>query len=209
RPVGGAGRAGAARTGPGDPGVAPAAAAAAGVPGAAVLRRPVRGPDRGHDGDQPGRGEEPRVPRDGRPARHPGRGGAMRPEDNGGLADLLRKALREEADRLPPRGDGLVRIRDRVAVRRRRLSWLRPVLVVATAAGVAAAAGAVPVVLREFSRPRPAVTGAAGPAARPSAAAPGRPRPAAATCARSGRTSAGPRGTTRPSGTWPPASTRS
>src|SRR5262249_59645847 len=38
----------------------------------------------------------------------------------------------------------------------------------APAAGVAAAGAAVPVVLREFSRPRPAVTGAAGPAPSPS-----------------------------------------
>src|SRR5262249_56206465 len=112
--------------------------------------------------------EGARVPGDGRGGRHPGRGDAMGPEDDQELADLLRKALRGEADRPPPRGDGLVRIRERVAGRRRRLSWLRPVLVVATAAGVASAAVAVPAVLREFNRARPVMTDATGPAQNPS-----------------------------------------
>jgi len=85
------------------------------------------------------------------------------PEDDD-LAALLRRMLHEEADRNLPAGDGLVRIRERVQERRRRLSWLRPVLVVATAAGVAAAAVAAPAILRQLGRgARPAATDTAGP----------------------------------------------
>jgi hypothetical protein len=77
------------------------------------------------------------------------------------LADRLRRALRAEADQVMPVGDGLVRIRERVDHRRRRLSWLRPVLLVTAAAGVASVAVAAPALLRELGHRRPAPTGAA------------------------------------------------
>jgi hypothetical protein len=70
--------------------------------------------------------------------------------DDDELAALVRRALHDEADRHVPAGDGLARIRERLDLRRRRLSWLRPVLVVATAAGVAAAAIALPSMLRRL-----------------------------------------------------------
>ena len=84
----------------------------------------------------------------------------MNPGDDE-LADRLRRALRAEADRVTPTGDGLVRIRERVGHRRRRLSWLRPLLVVTAAAGVASVAVAAPVLLREFGHRRPATDTAA------------------------------------------------
>jgi hypothetical protein len=67
------------------------------------------------------------------------------------LAALLRKALREEAARHVPAGDGLSLIRERVA-RRRRLSWARPVLVMGAVAAVAAAAAILPGTLRGVHR---------------------------------------------------------
>ena len=91
----------------------------------------------------------------------------MKPEEDRDLAALVRRALHEEADRHRPAGDGLARIRERLEQRRRRLSWLRPTLVVATAAGVAAAAVALPAMLRHLERGVPANSDAAGPASTP------------------------------------------
>lgn len=55
------------------------------------------------------------------------------------LEELLREALHAEAARIQPAGEGLDRIRQRVAARRRMLSWLRPSLgVLATVCAVAA-----------------------------------------------------------------------
>ena len=68
-----------------------------------------------------------------------------------GFEELLRGALRDEAGRQEPAGDGLVRIRERVA-RRRRPSWLRPTLALAGAAALVAAVVVLPQVL---SRSRP------------------------------------------------------
>jgi hypothetical protein len=59
------------------------------------------------------------------------------------LAELLRKALHEEAARHVPAGDGLSLIRDRVQARR-RFGWARPVLVMGAVAAVAAAAAVIP-----------------------------------------------------------------
>jgi hypothetical protein len=88
----------------------------------------------------------------------------VKADDERELAALVRRALQEEADRQVPAGDGLARIRERLDQRRRRLSWLRPVLVVATAAGVATAAIALPTMLRRLDRGgAPVITGAAVP----------------------------------------------
>ena len=83
--------------------------------------------------------------------------------DDGELVDRLRRALRAEAERVAPAGDGLIRIRARVGERRRRLLWLRPMLVVTAAAGVASLAIAAPALLREIGQRRPAPPTAAGP----------------------------------------------
>ena len=61
-------------------------------------------------------------------------------DHDSGLEELLRSALKGEADGISPAGDGLGRIQQRIATRRSRRSWLRPVAVVGTAA-VAAGAG--------------------------------------------------------------------
>jgi hypothetical protein len=60
------------------------------------------------------------------------------------LERLLRAALREEADRTHPAGDGLIRIRERVAARRRWRVWMIPALALTGAAAVIAAAVAAP-----------------------------------------------------------------
>jgi hypothetical protein len=52
--------------------------------------------------------------------------------------DRLRDLLRSEASTINPAGDGLARIRERVARRRRARSWLLPSAAVATAAAAAA-----------------------------------------------------------------------
>ena len=50
------------------------------------------------------------------------------------LEELLRTAMRGEADSISPAGDGLARIQQRVAARRSQRLWLRPVAVVGAAA---------------------------------------------------------------------------
>src|SRR6185436_2794386 len=69
----------------------------------ALLPRALRGRDRGHARDQPGRGEEPRVPRRGRAARRAGcrpRGDSM--SDDQQLRQLLSDAVSdvEPTDRI-------------------------------------------------------------------------------------------------------------
>lgn len=53
--------------------------------------------------------------------------------------DVLARLLHEEADRIVPAGDGLTRIRERVARRRSHSRWLIPSASVVTAAALAAA----------------------------------------------------------------------
>lgn len=64
--------------------------------------------------------------------------------DRGDLEGLLRRALREHADHVVPAGDGLAKIQDRIARRRRRLAWLRPALATLAAAAAAVAIIVVP-----------------------------------------------------------------
>jgi hypothetical protein len=87
----------------------------------------------------------------------------MSTDDDRELADLLRRALHQEADRQVPAGDGLIRIRERVDSRRRRLTWLRPALAVGAVAAVAAAVAVLPTALRQAERDGGG-TQAAGPA---------------------------------------------
>lgn len=61
--------------------------------------------------------------------------------------DLLRHALNDAAARIHPAGDGLERIRERAARRRRRLGWSRPILAVATGTAAVALAATVPLYL--------------------------------------------------------------
>jgi hypothetical protein len=69
------------------------------------------------------------------------------------LEEMLRDALHQEAARIQPAGDGLARIRQRVATRRRILSWLRPGLgVVAAVCTAVAATTVVPLYLRGDAR---------------------------------------------------------
>jgi hypothetical protein len=72
----------------------------------------------------------------------------MTNHDDRDFEALLRRTLQEEADRHEPAGDGLFRIRQRVAPQRRRRSvWLRPVLGLAAAAAVIAGIVALPKVV--------------------------------------------------------------
>jgi len=64
------------------------------------------------------------------------------------MEDLLRHALNDAAARIHPAGDGLERVRERAARRRRRLLWARPSLTVATATVLVALAATLPLYLR-------------------------------------------------------------
>ena len=85
--------------------------------------------------------------------------GGRRPD--GDFEELLRGALRDEANRQEPGGDGLVRIRERVA-RRRRAGWLRPAIALAGAAAVVAVVIALPPVLSLARGGSSAPAGSAG-----------------------------------------------
>jgi hypothetical protein len=92
------------------------------------------------------------------------------------LAELLRRALREEAARHVPAGDGLSLIRERVRSRR-RFGWVRPVLVMGAVTAVAAAAAMLPATLRGTQQDSPGITAGGQPVtatqAVPPAALPG------------------------------------
>jgi hypothetical protein len=80
--------------------------------------------------------------------------------DDRDVERLLRATLREEADRLHPAGDGLTRIRERVAGRRRWRTWLTPLVALAGAAAVIAAVVAAPSYLTgSGAKDRPAQPG--------------------------------------------------
>jgi hypothetical protein len=76
----------------------------------------------------------------------------MNEDEERQLGELLRRALREEASRHLPAGDGLSLIQHRVRSRR-RLGWARPVLVMGAVAAVAAAAALLPGAFRQQQRP--------------------------------------------------------
>jgi len=60
-------------------------------------------------------------------------------DGDGSLEELLRNALHGEADLISPAGDGLARIQQRVATRRQRQWWTRPILALGSVTLVAAA----------------------------------------------------------------------
>lgn len=70
--------------------------------------------------------------------------------DDRELEALLRRALHEHAEKVVPVGDGLAKIQQRAANRRRRLVWLRPSIAVAAAAVAAAAAIAIPTAIHRI-----------------------------------------------------------
>lgn len=70
--------------------------------------------------------------------------------DDRELEALLRRALHEHAENVVPTGDGLTKIRQRAANRRRRLVWLRPSMAVAAAAVAAVAAIAIPTAIHRM-----------------------------------------------------------
>lgn len=73
--------------------------------------------------------------------------------DDRDLEALLRQALRERADLVQPAGDGLAKIRERAARRRRRMAWLRPgIAAVAAALAILAAVG-IPALLNRSGPP--------------------------------------------------------
>jgi hypothetical protein len=74
-----------------------------------------------------------------------------RPDDRN-LEDRLRRALRAEAERHQPRGDGLMLIRERVGARSRRWAWMRPALALAGSAAVVGAVLAAPTVFTGIQR---------------------------------------------------------
>src|SRR3954469_5553022 len=118
-------------------GCAGAGAAAARGPRPPLLRRPVRSPDRGRDGHQHRRGQEPRLPRRRRTAPDPGVLLMTSYEPDDGFDALLRDSMQSEADTVMPAGDGLSRIQQRVSARRARLRWLRPTVALGSAAVLA------------------------------------------------------------------------
>jgi hypothetical protein len=61
-------------------------------------------------------------------------------EHDEALEQLLHRTLTDEADGVMPAGDGLSRIRTKIAARQRRLLWLRPAVALGSAAAVAAVA---------------------------------------------------------------------
>src|SRR4051794_37731040 len=62
----------------------------------------------------------------------------MSPDDRyDDFDELLRSALRDEADTVTPAGDGLARIQQRVQKRDSRQRWLRPTLALGSAAALA------------------------------------------------------------------------
>jgi spore germination protein GerM len=89
------------------------------------------------------------------------------------LAALLRDAMREEASQVSPAGDGLAKIRARVAARRDRFGWfLRPsVAAVALAAALLGGTGIGLLLARDDTTfVGPAATGSPAPAETPSPA---------------------------------------
>jgi hypothetical protein len=98
--------------------------------------------------------------------------------DDDELGALLRDALREEADRVTPSGDGLARIRARVAQRRDRFQWfLRPGVAAAALAAALLGGTGIGLLLAgdETAIVRPAAT--EGPAATESASPERSPAP--------------------------------
>jgi len=106
------------------------------------------------------------------------------PDDE--LERLLRGALEDTARRVEPAGDGLVRIRERVAGRRHRFRWVAPALALAGAAAAVAGVLAAPPYLTGRDR----VPGLAD--------AGGRPVPLSEPASPTGD----PAGVPSPSGTW-------
>jgi hypothetical protein len=70
--------------------------------------------------------------------------------DDRELEALLRRALQEHAEKVVPVGDGLSKIQQRAAHRRRRLVWLRPSIAVAAAALAVVAAIAIPTAIHRM-----------------------------------------------------------
>src|SRR3954447_15294604 len=125
------------RRGDGRATAAPASAARG--PRPSLLRRPLRSPDRGRDGHQHRRGEEPRLPRRCRTAPDPGVLLMSSYEPDDGFDALLRDSMHGEAETVMPAGDGLSRIQQRVTARRARLRWLRPTVALGSAVVLAIA----------------------------------------------------------------------
>src|SRR5690606_3895010 len=117
-----------------------------GGPGPPLLRRSVRSRDRPRHGHQQGGGEEPHGTWHGRPAFRPGEDVMTQPPDEYG--ELLRRALRAEADSVVPSPDGLGVIRAKIERRAsRNLFWWRAG---AAAASAVLVAGTVVMVVPEL-----------------------------------------------------------
>lgn len=95
--------------------------------------------------------------------------------DRGDLEDLLRRALREHADHVVPAGDGLRKIQDRIAHRRRSRAWLRPALATLAAAAAAVAIIVVPTFVHGGGSGKPGNTAASGRRTTPPPAKPTHP----------------------------------
>ncbi|PZS34775.1 MAG: hypothetical protein DLM59_04100 [Pseudonocardiales bacterium] len=79
------------------------------------------------------------------------------------LDRLLRDTLETEALSYEPRGDGLTKIRSRIAARRARLRWLVPSLAMAAVAAAVAGVIAVPLVLPDRHPSTPAASHSTAP----------------------------------------------
>jgi hypothetical protein len=89
--------------------------------------------------------------------------------DDRDLEALLRRALTEHAQKVVPVGDGLSKIQQRAANRRRRLVWLRPSIAVAAAAIAVVAAIAIPTAIHRMDNGNSGTQAASRPTAASSA----------------------------------------
>lgn len=85
---------------------------------------------------------------------------------------LMRDTLEAQAQAYEPTGDGLTRIRARIAARRTRLRWLLPGIALATAAAGVAGVLVLPAILPSTETDRPPVGQSASPGSTPAPSAP-------------------------------------
>lgn len=88
---------------------------------------------------------------------------------------LMRDTLEQEAQAYEPSGDGLTRIRGRIAARRNRLRWLLPGVALAAAAAGVVGVLVLPTLLPSNETDQPPVGQSASPSSAPSAQPTGTP----------------------------------
>jgi len=100
----------------------------------------------------------------------------MSPDDRyDDFDELLRSALRDEADTVTPAGDGLARIQQRVQARDLRARWLRPALALGSAAVLAGAGVAAAVLVNNSGNDSVGITPGGLNSSQPSASSTNEP----------------------------------